>query len=75
MSKRLSGSGSGSLTLWRGDLCFVGGNVQEAGGGTRGVAQIGDGEYGQALEGQGLEKRVGGECTQIIQNAHTGDVY
>ena len=33
----LSGSGAGGVTLWGGDLGFIGGNFQESGGGEHGV--------------------------------------
>ena len=39
----LSGSGTGSFTLWGGDLGFVDGNVQEYGGGAGVFPQTGDG--------------------------------
>ena len=44
----LLGSGAGGVTIWGGDLSFVGGNIQEAGGGARGFPQAGDGSYVQA---------------------------
>ena len=49
------GSGAGGVTLWDRDLRFVGENVQESGGGARGVPQTGDDKDGQAAEGRDLE--------------------
>ena len=71
----LSGSGAGGVILWGRDLGFVGGDVQEDGGGARGVPHTGSGKDGQAVEGRDLEKHGSSECTQRSRNADTGDVH
>ena len=71
----LSSSGAGGVTLWGGDLGFVGRNFQEYGGGARGFNQTGDGSEGQAVEGRDLENCSSGEGTQVIWNSDTGDVH
>ena len=48
----LLGSGTDDVTLWDGDMGFVGGNVQESGGGARGFPQTGDGSNFQEAEGR-----------------------
>ena len=69
------GSGTVGVTLWGGNLSFVGGNIQESVGGTSGVPQKGDKKDGQASEGQELEKRGSVECTQRSRNTDTGGVH
>ena len=70
----LSGNGTGGVTLWDGDLGFVGGNVQESRGGAHGFPQTVDGSEGHAVEGRDLEKRGSGEGNQGSRNSDTGDV-
>ena len=53
----LFGSGAVGVTLWDGDLVLVGGNVQAAGGGARGISQTGDGKDIQVVEGWDLDNR------------------
>ena len=68
-------SGTGGVTLWGRDLGFVGGNVQEVGGGARVFLQTGDGSEVQAAERRYLEKRISGKGPQGSENSDTGDVY
>ena len=74
-SNVLPGSGAGGVTIWGRDPSFVGANVQEAGGGARGVPQTVDGKDGQAVEEWDLEKRGRGDCTKRRGNADTGGVH
>ena len=75
VSNVLSGSGTVSVTLWGGDLGFIGGNFQESGRGACGVPQTGDEKYGQVAGRRGLEKRGSRECTQRSGNIDTGEVH
>ena len=68
-------SGTGGVTLWGGDLVFVGGNVQEAGGGASSFTLTVDGSDGQAAEGRYLEKRGSCNCTQGRGNTDTRYVH
>ena len=69
------GSDSVSVTIWGGDLGFVGRNVQESGGGARGVPLTGDSKDVQAAEGRYLEKLGSGECTQRSRITNTRVVH
>ena len=68
-------SGVGGVTIWGGDLVFVSGNVQEAGGGEHGFPQTGDGSEGQVVEGRDLEKRSSGKSNQVSGKTDTEDVH
>ena len=48
VSNAISGSVKCGVTIWGGDLGFVGGNVQEAGGGARVFPHTGHRSDGQA---------------------------
>ena len=50
----LSVGGPRSLNFWGGDLVFVGGDVPEALGGTRGIPKADNGTEGSVTEGQDL---------------------
>ena len=50
----LSSGGPGSPPFWGGDLGFVRGDVQEAGGGTRGFPKVYNGEEGGAMRGRDM---------------------
>ena len=47
VSNAILGSGEGGVTLWVVDLCFVGGNFQESGGGACRFPNTGDWSDGQ----------------------------
>ena len=64
----LLGSGASGVTLWGGDLSFVGGNVQKSGGGARGFPYTGDRSEFQAEEGRDMEKRDRGKDTEVGGN-------
>ena len=68
-------SGAGGVTIWGGDLDFVGGNFQEYGEVACGFSQTSDGKDVQVAEGQDLKKRDNGECTQRSDKADTGDLH
>ena len=68
-------SGTGGVTLWDGDLGFVGRNVQEYGGGARDFTQTVDGSEGCAAEGHDLEKHGSGKGTRGSGNSDTGNVH
>ena len=68
-------SGSGGVTLWGIYLSFVGGNVQEDGGGELGFPKTVGGLEGQATEGKELEKRGSGEGNQRSGNSDTGEIH
>ena len=58
----LSGGGPGSTTFWGGDLGFVGGDVPEAGGGSRGIPKEDNTIEGSAAEIRDLVMCVSREC-------------
>ena len=70
----LSGIGAGSVTIWGGDLGFVGGNIKESSGGACGVSNTCYKREGQASEVQDPEKGSSGEFIQRSGNADTGEV-
>ena len=70
-----SGSGAGGITLWGGDLGFVGGDVPESGGSARELPQTDGGVEGKAAEGRELEKRGSGEGVQGSGYPGTGGVH
>ena len=68
-------SDAGGITLWGGDLGFVGGNFPEAVGISRVISQIDWGAEDKSEEGWDLEKQGSGECAQGSGNPDTGGVY
>ena len=68
------GSGEVGVTIWVGDMCFVGANVQEGEVVASGFPQTGDVSDVQAAEVRDLEKRGSGDCTQGSGNTDNGDV-
>ena len=66
--------GAGGITIWGGDLDFVGNNVSGAGGNARGLPNKDDGVEGKAAEVRDLHKQGGGEGSQGSGNPDTGVV-
>ena len=71
----LSGSGTGSITLWGGYLGLVGGDGPEAGGSARGLPKADNGAEGKSAEVWDMVKRGSGEGSQGSGNPVPGSVY
>ena len=71
----ISGSVPGVITIWGGDLGFVGGNVPEAGESASGIPQTDYGAEVKVVEVQDLENRGSGKGAQRSEHPDTGDVH
>ena len=72
VSNIISGSGTGGINFWGGDLDFVGGNVPESVGSACGIPQTYDKAEGKTSEGRDLDKQGSHKGVQVSGNLDTG---